>query len=41
MKDLRNCHHEVVGLIKKAEITSKFKLLYFRYLIAKLKKSFS
>jgi len=38
MKDLRNCHDEVVGLIKKAEIKRKFKFLYFSYFIAKVKK---
>ena len=41
MKDLRNCHDEVVGLIKKAEIKRKFKFLYFSYFIAKVKKLFS
>ena len=40
-KDLRNCHDEVVGLIKKAEIKRKFKFLYFSYFIAKVKKLFS
>jgi len=40
-EDLRNYHDEVVSLIKKAEIKRQFKILYFNYFIAKVKKLFS
>lgn len=40
-KGLKNYHDDVASLIKKAEIKRKFKILYFNYFIAKIKKLFN